>query len=107
MITGTADSLSAVNKFVDSLKYTTYSVDGNSTKAFSDVVLATFSLNSSTGATPTAQPANYTITLAYDPVIFDISQEVSLSVPTATATRTNGASGSDLFQQTPDGGKGN
>jgi hypothetical protein len=106
-ITGTAENLSSVNKYVDSLKYTTYSVDGgDSTKAFSDVVLSSFSLNSANGSTSNGQQANYSITLLYDPVIFDITQNVDLSVPTTTTTRATGVSGSDLFQQSS-GAKGN
>ncbi|HXR49835.1 MAG TPA: hypothetical protein VN778_02310, partial [Verrucomicrobiae bacterium] len=43
-ITGTADALSTINKYVDTLKFTTYTTDSNKTptKAFSDVVLSSF-----------------------------------------------------------------
>jgi Tfp pilus assembly protein PilN len=90
-VAGTADSLSTVNKFVDTLKFTTYSVKGSSdTKpAFSNVVLSSFSLSE--------KQASYTVTLAYDPVIFDITQDVSLKVPSQVTTRSEMDKPNDLF----------
>ena len=86
-VTGTADSLSSVNKYVDTLKFTTFTTEENSTpqKAFSDVVLSSFSLSTS-GQIKRA--ASYTITMAYNPTIFDVTQKVSLSVPKLTTTRS-------------------
>jgi hypothetical protein len=79
-ITGTADTLRSVNQFVDTLKFTKYTIDdgsNNPTKAvpFSDVVLSSFGL--STGSEST-KPANYTITLTYDKTIFDITKKIKL-----------------------------
>lgn len=105
-ITGTADALSSVNKYVDTLKFTKYSVaDGKETKpAFSDVVLSTFALgdasNAPAGAPPTAK-ATYTITLAYDPLIFDITQKIQLTVPAQVTTRSELEKPTDLFTTPP------
>ncbi|HET7320728.1 MAG TPA: PilN domain-containing protein [Candidatus Saccharimonadales bacterium] len=90
-ITGTTDSLSSVNKFVDTLKFTTYSVKGvdGSKPAFSNVVLTSF------GTTKTQ--ATYTVTLGYDQAIFDITQDVSLSVPNIVTTRSELDKPNDLF----------
>lgn len=73
-INGNAPSLDVVNTFIDGLKYTDYSVAnrGGDLSAFSTVVLATFSRNSKT--------ATYTITLSYDPAIFDNANSVTLSL---------------------------
>jgi uncharacterized membrane protein len=101
-ITGTSNNLASVNQYVDTLKYTTYTADGSTTtqNAFSNVVLTSFGLNTDTQNPE--QAATYTINLAYDQAIFDITKNVKLAVPTLTTTRlttTNPAS--DLFQAAP------
>lgn len=95
-LTGTADSLASINTYVDNLKSATYVSSSNSkTAAFSNVVLSSFGLNSSSQAN--SQPASYTIDLSYDQNIFDITQTtIKLSVPTIVAPRTT-----DLFQNAP------
>ena len=100
-ITGKADALASVNKYIDTLKFTTYTSDKSdqSTKAFSQIVLSTFGL--STGDN-TGKPASYTITLAYDKNIFDTTQAVKLSVPNQTTTRSAVANPTDLFQPAPE-----
>lgn len=106
-ITGTADTLASVNKYVDTLKYTNYTTDSNPTKtnAFSNVVLSSFGLNS--GTADPAQAASYTITLSYDTNIFDITQSVKLSVPSLVTTRSQLDQPTDLFKASttnPSGG---
>ncbi len=100
-ITGTADSLSNVNKYIDTLKYTTFTTQDESKPqpAFNNIVLSSFSLD--TGSENPAQAAKFTITLAYDPVIFDASQTVKLAVPSVTTTRLNVEQPTDLFQPAP------
>lgn len=96
-ITGAADSLSDVNKYIDTLKFTDYKTDdGTKARAFGNVVLSTFGINPQvkTGT----KPASYTINLSYDPAIFDITKKVELSVPSITTTRAVVDSPSDLFQ---------
>lgn len=123
-ITGAADALSSVNQFVDTLKCTTYttgasgnsstSSSGNSqpcattpgssnsgggTPAFSNVVLSSFGLNST--SPDQSQAANYTITLGYDKTIFDITQNINLTVHSLVATRPGQQQPSDLFKGPP------
>lgn len=100
-ITGTSDSLSDVNKYADTLKFTTYTTSDNSSKtpAFSNIVLSSFSLN--TGSQAASQAANYTITLSYDPAIFDITKDVKLLVPVLVTTRSQLDQPTDLFQAAP------
>ena len=99
-ITGTADSLSSVNKYVDTLKFTTYTSSNNSSasSAFSNVVLSSFGLN---GSTSSAQAATYTISLSYDKNIFDITEMVKLSIPNLVTTRSELAQPDDLFKAAP------
>lgn len=107
-ITGTSANLANVNQYIDTLKHATFATkDNNSPQAaFSNVVLSSFSLNtdSSGGAN---QAANYTITLSYDPTIFDNTQNVNLTVPKLTTTRLTssdqGQATTDLFQAAPQG----
>jgi Tfp pilus assembly protein PilN len=103
-ITGTSDSLGNVNKYVDSLKFITFTTtdDDQESKpapAFKDVVLSSFGLN--TGSKDSNQAASYTITLSYDPTIFDITKNVQLTVPSVTTTRAQISQPSDLFQASP------
>lgn len=103
-ITGQAPSLEEVNKYVDTLKFTTVGNDDEGTevaegaKAFSQVVLASYSLDSA--------GAGFTITLAYDPMIFSSSEtNLVLTVPQITTTRSETERPADLFKEniTPTG----
>jgi Tfp pilus assembly protein PilN len=102
-ITGTADALSSVNQYVDTLKYTTYAVQSDTTNpkkpAFSNIVLSSFGL--SPNATQPNQAATYTISLGYDPVIFDITKNVKLTIPNLVTTRSSATQASDLFTAVP------
>lgn len=73
-ISGNSPSLDAVNTFVDSLKFTNYTIKGSSDvkPAFSSVVLANFSRS--------ATSATYSITLSFDPAIFNVTDDVTLLV---------------------------
>lgn len=73
-ISGNSPSLDAVNTFVDSLKFTNYTVKGSSDAkpAFSSVVLANFSRS--------ATSATYSITFSFDPAIFSVADDVTLLV---------------------------
>ncbi len=100
-ITGTSDSLSDVNKYVDTLKYTGYTTDSSPDKApaFSDVVLSSFNLNTDTQ--DPSQAANYTIDASYDKTIFDITQKVKIIVPHRVTTRVQSSQPTDLFKAPP------
>lgn len=92
-ITGSADSLATVNTYVDTLKFTEFKTteDNNSKKAFSNVVLTSFSRKENN--------TTYTITANFDPILFDQKDTVSLSVPKKTTTRSSTEQPTDLFQQ--------
>jgi hypothetical protein len=92
--TGTAKDLVAVNKFVDTLKFTKYITDGNSEQksAFSEVVLSNFSRNEG--------DTTYTVTLKFDPELFNGQyKDVSLVVPNITTTRSETERPNSLFQE--------
>jgi uncharacterized membrane protein len=95
-ITGTSNALSSVNKYIDTLKFTTYSNGANTSKAFSNVVLSTFGVSASSGNQTT-----YSLTLGYDPAIFNITQDIALSVPSQVTTRAVLEQPQDLFQAAP------
>ncbi|MBI1856807.1 hypothetical protein HY003_00735 [Candidatus Saccharibacteria bacterium] len=92
--TGGADSLSTINKFVDTLKFTTYKIDKepNEIKAFSSVVLTNFGRDDAA--------ATYQIDLKFDLLIFDSSKEISILVPKIITTRSETEKPVDLFQST-------
>lgn len=103
-ITGTADSLGNINKYVDTLKYTKFTSDdsGDSTAAFKDVVLSSFALSTTGGAS--SQAATYTVTMAYDQKLFDVTNDTKLTVPSTVTTRSQPDQANDLFQSSGSGG---
>ncbi len=96
-MSGSAPSLSDVNTFVDTIKFTNYTVKGTegSSKAFSDVVLTGFSKDQ--------KGASYQIDFKFDAAIFDNTKEVSLSIPKIITTRSEIEKPSALFNQTGTG----
>lgn len=78
-IKGSALGLDDVNAYTDSLKKATYDDATSSTTsvpAFSNVVLSSFSRSQ--------QGASYTIDLNFDPILFQPSEKVTLTVPQTT-----------------------
>ncbi len=81
---GSADSLKTINQFVDTLKFTNYTVrdsDLPAARAFTEVVLTAFETNEEKGFT-------YEIDLKYDPNIFSSQVEASMTVPSIVTTRS-------------------
>lgn len=98
-VTGTAKSLETINKFVDTLKFTTYHTAGDPEEeipAFTNVVLASFSRDS--------KSASYTVTFGFDPVIFKDTEEVTLTVPNKVTTRLQVERPAALFNGQTQGG---
>lgn len=94
-ISGKAEQLAHINKFVDTIKFTKYTVkDVEGEKdAFSKVVLDAFDKNDN-GIT-------YTIKFVFDPTIFDTRSEVKINVPSITTNRSASEKPSALFQASP------
>jgi len=93
-ITGSADSLATVNTYVDTLKFTKFTTNGDdqqSGNAFSSVVLSTFGR--------TGNETTYTITANFDPLIFSQEQSATLTVPKITTSRSATEQPTDLFKQ--------
>lgn len=87
-IGGSAPSLDVVSTYTDTLKATKYAVvgaGGGAKPAFSGVVLSSFGRDD--------QGATFTITCAFDPLIFSTDDNVTLSVPASA-----GADQSNVFQ---------
>ncbi len=92
-VTGSADAISSVNKFVDTLKFTTYKLKDSQdeTAAFSGVVLAGFGKDD--------KGASYQLTLKFDPKIFESTSDVVLNVPSGKiTTRSQTEKPESLFQ---------
>jgi Tfp pilus assembly protein PilN len=93
-ISGSADTLNTVNTFTDTLKFATYHTakDVETEKpAFSDVVLSNFGRDS--------KGATYTITTQFDLNIFNIQEDVTLTVPKKVTTRSEVQQPAALFQK--------
>lgn len=91
--TGSSKSIKAVNEFVDTMKFATFTKQGQETKAFSPVVLKSFGRSGEDKAT-------YQIEATFDPGIFDTTQQVTLRVPNEISTRSVKERPDPLFQQT-------
>lgn len=93
-ISGNADNLGTVNTYTDTLKFTTFKTDHQkvSKKAFSDVVLSSFSRDNKT--------TTYSITLKFDPTIFSNDETVQLIVPNIISSRSEVDKPTALFQGT-------
>ena len=93
-ISGSADKLESINKFVDTLKFTNYKMSPDATEekpAFSGVVLKSFGRDS--------KGANYSVDLSFDSVIFDSKiAALSLIVPKIITTRSETERPQALFQ---------
>lgn len=104
-IDGDADALASVNKYIDTLKFTTYheSKDASNKsdpKAFSNVVLSSFGVanNKDDKSASAKSLITYNLTLSYDPVLFEITKEVNLTVPAnLITTRSQLDQPTDLF----------
>lgn len=94
-ISGKSDQLAYINKFVDTIKFTKYTVKGveGEKDAFSKVVLDAFDKNEN-GIT-------YTIKFTFDPTIFDTKSDVKINVPTMTTNRSASDKPSALFEASP------
>lgn len=103
-ISGTAESLAAINTYVDTLKFATYSSgDVKDEKPFSNVI---------TSLSRNSENANYTVKFNFVPVLFDNTVVSTISVPKTVTTRSTLGlpvleSSNDLFKENPtteDGG---
>lgn len=92
-ISGSASSLAVVNKFVDTIKFTNYTVgDSDETqRAFSEVVLSSFTRDNDS--------TTYEITFKFAPIIFDSTEETELTVPQIISTRSEVDKPTALFQE--------
>lgn len=82
-ISGTADTVETVNKFVDTLKFTSYTIgDDQTTKklSFSNVILSKVDRNE--------KNASYTVDASYDPNLFASDNNIKLIVPLQITTRS-------------------
>lgn len=99
-ISGATDSLETVNKFVDTLKFTTYKeTEGTDTKAFSDIVLSSYGRDD--------KGASFQVSLQYDPIIFSAASSVTLTVPQLVTTRSEVEKPAALFEPLKDTKVGN
>jgi Tfp pilus assembly protein PilN len=91
-ITGSSDSLESINQYVDTLKFTKYTVDTDTTEvnAFSEVVLTSFSRSSS--------EATFKVNMKIDPTIFDDAKEIKLVVPQTVTTRSETELPTGIFE---------
>lgn len=107
VIKGTADSIQTLNKYVDTLKFTDFKVEGDSPKegkAFTSVVLQSFNFENQAA---TGKTVSYEVSFSYDEAIFSntaeagnaVANRVKLTVPNIITTRSETQKPSALFEQ--------
>lgn len=115
-IKGNADSLSTVNKFADTLKFTTYKLEGDAPaegNAFTNVVLKSFAVGEKGAAAATSSGAagdvTYELEMNFDLNIYtnsspstDGKSPVKLTVPNIISTRSATQTPSNLFAPQPE-----
>lgn len=91
-VSGSASDLATVNKYADTLKFTKYTTktQKGEKNAFTNVVLSNFTVD--------AKSTTYSITLKFDPLIFNETQTVTLTVPNIISTRSEVDKPTALFQ---------
>ena len=91
-VSGQVATLALVNKFADSFKFAAYRIgdDAEPAAMFSNVVLTSFSR--------TAENADYTLTMSFDPAIFSGENEPELLLRKVTTTRHDVQQPEPLFQ---------
>lgn len=100
---GSAEAIKNVNEFIDTMKFTTFKLEEEQRNAFSNVVLSSFDREDAEDANGgDIKTASYSITLTFDPVIFDITKNIKLSVPKQITTRSVTEKPSPLFEQPAD-----
>jgi len=96
IVSGSADSISTVNTYSDTLKFATYNTDSvKDTPAFQNV---TTTLTRDQGA------AAFNITVSFDPIIFSGTEKVTLVVPSIVTTRSETEKPKALFDILDTGG---
>lgn len=91
-VTGSAATLEQVNRYVDTLKFTTFTTDeeGAAPKpAFSAVVLTDFGRDET--------EASFTVEFSFDPILFDITRKINLIIPQDFVTKHSDVSSVNLF----------
>lgn len=94
-VTGQSTSFEEMNKFIDTLKFTTVknALDASlpDTKAFSQVVLSSYSLNE--------KGAGFNVAFNFDKEIFNSTKDnLNIAVPSITSTRSETERPTDLFK---------
>lgn len=95
MITGSGENISAINAYVDTLKFTSFSsgTDQATPPAFKDVVLTSFGRSD--------DKVSFTIDASFDPRIFDATLDITLTVPNIVTTRAQSVQNDQLFVNPP------
>jgi len=91
-VSGSTDSQKSINTFIDTLKYTSYKLNGQSSSkpAFPNVVESSFGFSNG--------KANYTLSITFDQYLFSNNASVALEVPAGKATtRSVSDDPSELF----------
>lgn len=112
LLKGRADSTLTVNKFVDTLKFTEFKLEGEEgvqDKAFSSVVLQNFTIDNKESNQASGDGTSYEIAFSYNDVIFKntakegsaVANGVTLTVPKIITTRSETQKPANLFQPSP------
>lgn len=91
VITGNADNLEQVNRYIDTLKFATFKTEsGVEGKPFLTVAAT---LNRS------SEGSSFEVSTTFDPVILDAKEKITLVIPQITTTRSELEKPTELFEE--------
>jgi Tfp pilus assembly protein PilN len=92
-LSGKAANINDINKVVDTLKFAEYRTkSGQSGKPFSDIVLGGSGIgdeNSDSGVSVSGATQQFTVSMKFDPILFNNLEEVEITVPGMISTRSS------------------
>ena len=94
---GNAVNVSNINQFIDTLNFTTYSLQKGDKgfPAFNTIAIVNESQD--TTQADTTNPAAFSVTANYDPTLFDVTKNVTLTIPNKVTTRPSLENPGPLF----------
>lgn len=100
---GSANSIETINRFVDTLKFTNFTAvsdpeSSETDQAFTEVVLTKFGISE---AGENAGKTTYSIDFKFNPIIFNNTKTVNLTVPNIISTRSIVEKPTELFEAKP------
>ncbi len=101
-ITGATKEINMANKYVDTIKFTTFSYPETTADGKTETKTGNAFSNVVSSISRSEKEASYAIDFKFDPVIFGVNKQITLTVPNQISTRSSTekpSTASDIFKQ--------